>query len=226
MRKVYSMEFVWVNGSMSWFWIKAEGRNIHIDPSYYPKGQVHGPEMEQKADLILITHSHPDHFQKKTVELLKGDGTIVIAPSKVAQKRAPSKTTIAELGKEEDLGWAKVKPVYAYNLGLKGHIFHKKGACVGYLLTVGGKTIYHAGDTEFIPEMRELGHVDLALLPIGGTVTMDADAAAEAARAIGAKHVVPMHNRSKPTSELKTKLQNDLNIDVVLAEKGKAFDPF
>ena len=220
------MELVWVNGSMSWFWIKAEGRNIHIDPSYYPKGQVHGPEMNEKADLILITHSHSDHFQEETVEQLMGDRTIVIAPLKVAKKLVPSKTMIAEPGKEEDLGWVRVKAVYAYNLGLKGHVFHKKGACVGYLLTIGGKTIYHAGDTEFIPEMRQLGHVDLALLPIGGTFTMDVDAAAEAARAIGAKQVVPMHNIDTPTSELKVRLEKDPNINVILAEKGKSFEPF
>ena len=220
------MEITWVNGSMSWFWIRSEGKNIHIDPSYYPKGSAHGPELDQKADLILITHSHPDHFQEKTIERLRGDGTMVIAPSKVARKCAPAKTTIAEPGQESDLGWARVKAVDAYNLGLKGHILHRKGAGVGYLLTVGGKTIYHAGDTEFIPEMRELGHVDLALLPIGGTVTMDADAAAEAARAIGAQLVVPMHNRNTPISELKVRLEKDPNINVILAQKGRSFNPF
>ena len=220
------MELTWVNGSNSWFWIKAEGKNIHIDPAYFPKGHARGPEMDRKADLILITHSHMDHFQPKTVEQLRDDHTIIIGPPKVAKKRAPFKTTIAEPGKELDLGFAKVRPVYAYNLGLKGHIFHKKDACVGYLLTIGGKTIYHAGDTEFIPEMKDLGHVDLAMLPIGGRVTMDAGAAAEAARAIGTARVVPMHNRSTPISELKVMLEKDPAIEVILVEKGKAFDPF
>jgi L-ascorbate metabolism protein UlaG (beta-lactamase superfamily) len=74
--------------------------------------------------------------------------------------------------------------------------------------------------------MKELGHVDLALLPIGGTFTMDIDKAAEAARVIGAKQVVPMHNIHTPTSELKVRLENDTNIKVILAEKGRPFDPF
>jgi L-ascorbate metabolism protein UlaG (beta-lactamase superfamily) len=221
------MEITWVKGSMSWFWIKVGSKNIHIDPSYYPKGQGHGEEMREKADLILITHAHGDHFQEETLTELKGESTVIVAPPKVANKIGPSdKLLVAEPGKEQDLGWAKVKSVYAYNLGLKGHIFHKKGQCVGYLLTVDGKTLYHAGDTAFIPEMKELGHVDLAMLPIGGTFTMDVDAAAEAARAISAKLVVPMHNLKTSVSELKARLDNDHDIQVILAEQGKPFVPF
>lgn len=221
------MEITWVKGSMSWFWIKAGGKNIHIDPSYTPKGQDYGPETGQKADLILITHSHGDHFQEKTINELKGRTTIIVAPGKVAKKFGPSFSGIvAELGIEHDVGWAKVKAVPAYNLGLKGHIFHKKGQCVGYLITVEGKTLYHAGDTAFIPEMRQFGPVDLAMLPIGGTFTMDVDEAAEAAKAIGAKWVVPMHNLKTPVSDLKTRLENDPSIQVILAEHGKPFEPF
>ena len=183
--------------------------------------------MEDRPDLILITHSHGDHFQKETVADLKGPGTIIIGPQKVARELAGmDNVQIAEPGQEHDLGWAKVKAVHAYNLGLKGHVFHKKGKCVGYLLTVEGKTTYHAGDTALIPEINQLGHVDLALLPIGGTFTMDVDDAAEAARAIGAKYVVPMHNLKTPTSELKARLQNDPEIQVILAEPGKPFRPF
>ena len=120
----------------------------------------------------------------------------------------------------------KVKAVYAYNLGLKGHIIHKKVACVGFLVVVDGKTIYHAGDTDLIPEMKQLGQVDLAMLPIGGGPTMDAEKAAEAAIAMGAKHVVPMHNHRKPLVELKTRLEKNPEIQVILAEKGEPFEPF
>jgi L-ascorbate metabolism protein UlaG (beta-lactamase superfamily) len=221
------MEITWVKGSMSWFRIEIGGKNIHIDPSYYPKSQAHGDETNEKADLILVTHAHRDHFQEETLSSLKGDGTIIISPSKVAMKLGPSKQVhVAEIGKEQDLGWVKVKPVYAYNLGLKGHIFHKKGQCVGYLLMIDGKTLYHAGDTGLIPEMKELGNIDLALLPIGGTFTMDVDEAAEAARTIGAKRVVPMHNLKTPADELRVRLQNDPGIQVIVAEPGKPFDPF
>jgi L-ascorbate metabolism protein UlaG (beta-lactamase superfamily) len=221
------MEFTWVDGSMSWFWIRSGGKTIHIDPSYYPKDHAHGPEMTDKADLILITHSHGDHFQKGTVEDLSGSSTVVIAPKNVAKKFGPAENVkVVGPGDELDLGWLKVRAVLAYNFGLKGHIFHKKGKCVGYLITVDGMTLYHAGDTELIPEMRQLGHVDLAMLPIGGTFTMDADSAAEAARTIGAKFAVPMHNLKTPTGELKTRLAGDPDIQVILAEHGKTFEPF
>ena len=217
------MEITWVKGSNSWFWFKFEGKNVHIDPSYTPKGQSPGVEMGEKADLILITHSHGDHFQKKTVEALRTDATVVMAPAKVAGKLGPARSTVAVPGQELDLGWAKVRAVHAYNLGLKGHFLHVKGKCVGYLLTIGEKTIYHAGDTELIPEMKELGHVDMAILPIGGMVTMDVDEAAEAARIIGAATVVPMHNHGTPCSDLQARLAGDTRVSVQLAEPGKSF---
>jgi L-ascorbate metabolism protein UlaG (beta-lactamase superfamily) len=87
-------------------------------------------------------------------------------------------------------------------------------------------TLYHAGDTELIPEMGQLGKVDLAMLPIGGTFTMDVASAAKAARTMGARFVVPMHNLKTPTMELKARLADDPDIRVVLAEPGKPFEPF
>jgi L-ascorbate metabolism protein UlaG (beta-lactamase superfamily) len=220
------MEITWVKRSNSWFWIHANGKNIHIDPSYL-RGSISGPEMVEKADLVLITHAHHDHFQKKTIGNLMGNATVIIAPSNVARKLGSTgKVILIAPGEEHDLGWVKVKAVLAYNLGLKGHLLHKKGTCVGYLLTLDGKTIYHAGDTEFIPEMKQFGQVDLAMLPIGGGPTMDAEGAAEAAIAMRAKRVVPMHNHRRPVEELKTRLERDPEIQVILAEQGKPFEPF
>jgi L-ascorbate metabolism protein UlaG (beta-lactamase superfamily) len=224
-RKI-AMEITWVKGSNSWFWIQASSKNIHIDPSSH-KTSVHGPETIDKADLVLITHAHRDHFQKKTLDDLVGKATVVIAPRNVARRLGATGQVISIApGEEHDLGWVKIKAVYAYNFGLKGLLVHKKGTCVGYLLVVGGKTLYHAGDTSFIPEMKQLGHVDLAMLPIGGRVTMDAEEAAEAAIAMGAKRVVPMHNHRKPLGELKTCLEKNPEIQVILAEQGKPFEPF
>jgi len=220
------MEITWVNGSNSWFWIHANGKHIHIDPAHR-RGSIEGPEMAEKADLVLITHSHGDHFQKRTLDKLTGKATVIIAPAKVANKLGTtSHLIVVAPGEEHDFGWVKVRAVHAYNLGLKGHILHKKGTCVGYLLVVDGKTIYHAGDTDLIPEMKQLGQVDLAMLPIGGGPTMDAEGAASAAVAMGAKHVVPMHNHRKPLEGLRTHLKKNPEIQVTLAEKGKPFRPF
>lgn len=183
--------------------------------------------MKDKADLVLVTHSHGDHFQKETIGELLGAGTVVIGPENVVSKfNAGENIKLAEPGTQHDLGWVKIKAVHAYNLGLKGFFMHRRSKCVGYLVTVGDKTVYHAGDTDHIPEMEHLGHVDLALLPIGGTFTMDVDGAAEAARAIGSKLVVPMHNLRTPTSELKNRLSKDPGIHVILAEHGRPFKPF
>jgi L-ascorbate metabolism protein UlaG (beta-lactamase superfamily) len=224
-RKI-AMEITWVKGSNSWFWIHAGGKNIHIDPAY-AKVSITRPDIVDKADLVLITHAHHDHFQKKTLDNLISNATVIIAPPNVAKKLGATSQVIAVApGEEHDLGWVKVKAVYAYNFGLKGLIVHKKGTCVGYLLVVDGKTLYHAGDTELIPEMKQLGHVDLAMLPIGGRVTMDAEEAAEAAIAMGAKRVVPMHNHRRPVGELKTRLEKNPEIQVIVAEQGKPFEPF
>jgi len=92
---------------------------------------------------------------------------------------------------------------------------HHKGEGVGYLLTVNGKTIYHAGDTDFIPEMRGLGDVDVALLPIGGTFTMDIEEAIEAVVAIKPKIVIPMHYLKANPQEFKKKLEAKSNIKVI-----------
>lgn len=202
-------DITWVSESSSWFWIRADGKSVHIDPAYHRKSEARGPELENRADLVLITHSHGDHWQRETMAHLRGDETIVVAPIRVARKFRPARRVhVASAGKEYDLGWCKVKAVHAYNLGIKGHLLHKKGKCLGYLLTLEGKTIYHAGDTDLIPEMRELGHVDIAMLPIGGTFTMDVSKAAEAARTIGAKVVVPMHNLNAPIDALEKALQD------------------
>lgn len=74
---------------------------------------------------------------------------------------------------------------------------HKPGECVGYVLSAGGRRIYHAGDTDLLPEMADLGAIDVAFLPVGGTFTMDAEEAVEAAQVIGAKLTVPIHFRKE-----------------------------
>lgn len=90
-------------------------------------------------------------------------------------------------------------------------------------MTLEGTTIYHAGDTESIPEMRQLGHVDVALLPIGQKFTMGIDKAIEAAMAIGPGIVMPMHIHETNPAEFKARLESSSNIKVVLLEPDEAY---
>ena len=90
-------------------------------------------------------------------------------------------------------------------------------------MTLGGNTIYHAGDTEFIPEMQQFGNVDVALLPIGEKFTMDIEEAIEAAMAINPGIVMPMHNRETDPEEFKEKLEASSNIKVVVLKGGEIY---
>ena len=100
---------------------------------------------------------------------------------------------------------------------------NNKGDCVGYLMTVEGKTIYHAGDTDYIPEMRELGKVDVALLPFGGTFTRNIQEAAEAAIAIKPGVAIPMHRLKANPEEFEDKMEAKSNTKVVSLKIGEVY---
>jgi L-ascorbate metabolism protein UlaG (beta-lactamase superfamily) len=162
------------------FRFTAGGKVIYVDPFKVSGGG--------KADLILITHDHYDHCDPESVKSVRKPGTVVIAPGSCSGK-IPGVKAIRP-GETIPVGDVEVKAVHAYNTDKP---FHPKGAGVGFVLKVSGKTIYHAGDTDRIPEMDSLGRIDVALLPAGGTYTMDAEEAARAANAIKPGIVIPMH---------------------------------
>jgi len=120
----------------------------------------------------------------------------------------------------------RVKAVEAYNykrFKSPGKPWHPKGYGVGYLLTVEGKTIYHAGDTDFIPETKQLRNVDIALLPTGDKYTMDNAEAAEATLAIKPKTAIPMHTWGTDPQEFKKKVEAKSHIKVMALEKGEEY---
>jgi L-ascorbate metabolism protein UlaG (beta-lactamase superfamily) len=166
------------------FRIEDGQKQIYIDPWKLPAGK------SPKADVILITHAHFDHLSQDDIEQIKKDGTVFIAPKDVAAELSHTAKTVAPNQSLEVAG-IKVTAIPAYNLKKN---FHPKGNnWVGYVLRLSsGQTIYHAGDTDFIPEMKSL-KVDIALLPCGGTYTMNAKEAAEAANTFKPKIVIPMH---------------------------------
>lgn len=183
-------EVAWLGHSG--FRIAAGSGTIYIDPYRVAPGAP-------KADLILITHGHYDHFSPRDVERLSKPATEAIAPAAVAERLAGRVRSIAA-GEEiepEGVPGVSVRAVAAYNTSKRdneGRAFHPREAGgVGYELNVRGERLYHAGDTDVIPEMDSVAGVDVALLPVSGTYVMTAGEAAEAARRIGPRVAVPMH---------------------------------
>ena len=175
---------------------------IYIDP-YNIK------ENYPKADLILLTHSHYDHCSVADLKKIIRDGTKILAPadcqSKITRFDVPIKMEIAEQGKELNHEGVKISVLPAYNTDKPFH--SKEEFWVGYLIKIDDVLIYHAGDTDIIPEMQKLtGHKKLdksfiALLPVGGRFTMSAEEASEAAKLIKPTLAIPMHYGSIVGSE-------------------------
>ena len=175
----------------SGFRIDASGTTIYIDPYRIAGGPV--------ADLILVTHGHYDHYSPQDVERISGEHTWLVAPPAVAE-RASGRVASIVTGQAlelEPLAGVEVAAVAAYNTSKRdedGRPFHPRDAgWVGFDMNIRGERLYHAGDTDVIPEMDSVVGVDVALLPVSGTYVMTAGEAAEAARRIQPAAAVPMH---------------------------------
>ncbi len=159
---------------------------VYIDP-WKIAGQP------RDADVIFISHSHFDHCSLPDLGKVVKPDTIVLAPTDTAGK-LPNATAITP-GQELAIRNITVQTVPAYNIGKAFH--PKANNWCGAVFTFGkpGATtrIYYSGDTDHTPEMSELKDIDLALLPVGGTYTLDGPAAAKACEAIGCKTVIPYH---------------------------------
>lgn len=155
---------------------------VYIDPWKLSAG-------EPKADVILITHNHGDHFSAADIAKISRRETMVLTPSVVAEKMS-GKATAVKPGDKVTAAGVSIEVVPAYNTNKPNH--PKTAGHVGYIVTLSGKRIYHAGDTDLIPEMATL-KADIALLPVSGKYVMNAAEAAEAANTIKPALAIPMH---------------------------------
>ena len=163
------------------FLIKGDGKAIVIDPF-----QV---KQCEPADIILISHEHYDHCSPEDVKKIRKDSTVIVTEAQSAAKLSGD-VRVVQPGDKLTVSGIPIEAVPSYNTNKTFH--PKERGWLGFIVTVGGVRIYHAGDTDRIPEMGSF-QVDIALLPVSGTYVMTAEEAVEAARMIKPKVVIPMH---------------------------------
>jgi L-ascorbate metabolism protein UlaG (beta-lactamase superfamily) len=168
------------------------GKVIYLDPFKIEGG---GP----KADIVLVSHEHFDHCNAEDLKKVVTSDTVVVAHSQSKSQLGKLKVKeikIVKPGDRINVDDVTVEAVPAYNLNKfrePGQVFHpKQDGKLGFIVTVKGVRIYHAGDTDHIPEMKNV-QTDIALLPVSGTYVMTAKEAAEAAADINPKIAIPMH---------------------------------
>lgn len=191
------------------------GRIIYFDPYNIENS-------EEKADIIVSSHTHGDHFSRSDIKKLWKDDTVLLGPASIESslKKFDGKgLEIGEVFAYKDLS-IELFPAYT----IKKITHPKSNNWTGTIIESAGKSVYHAGDTERIPEMKELRNrnITVALLPCGGTYTMDFEEATDAAVDIQPEIVVPMHNWDKDLSSFKDVMaKKDSNIKVeILTEKS------
>ena len=200
------------------FQIKTKSKSIYIDLEK-------GADPKEDADIVLATHSHFDHCDPDKINQVRSDKTVVIAPadcqSKVTKFNIPVKMEIVEAGQDLVFGNVKISTLPAYNIDK--HFHPKDELWVGYLIKMNDVFIYHAGDTELIPEMKKFGHIDIAMLPIGNKFTMSIEEAMKVAKIINPRIVIPMHNHENNPNDLKELIEKHTNITCIALEMGDTF---
>ncbi len=141
------------------------------------------------ATFVLVSHTHYDHYSNLDITGVSGPRTQLIATADVIEKEGAGQAI--EPGRTIEIGQVRVTATPAYTPDKQYH--PRANNWVGFIVEIGSKRIYYAGDTDIIPEMRELTDIDLALLPVGGTYTMDADEAARAVSQIKPQQAIPYH---------------------------------
>ena len=187
------------------------GKVIHVDPWTKLADYTKLP----KADVILLTHDHRDHLDPKALDSVRTEKTTVVLTETCASKVTGG--IIMNNGDVKTVEGLKIEAVPAYNIvhmRSKGKPFHPKGIGNGYVITFGDKRVYVAGDTENVPEMKELKEIDIAFLPMNLPYTMTPEMVADGAKAFKPKILYPYHYGKTDTSNLVDLLKDTKGIEV------------
>ncbi len=190
---------------------KFKGKVIYVDPV----SQFADFSKMPKADLVLVTHEHGDHLDVAAIDKVRTDKMKLVYTSACAEKMPGG--IVMKNGESRVIDGIKIEAVPAYNLvhmRSEGVPFHAKGTGNGYVLTFGGKRVYIAGDTENIPEMSNLGKIDVAFLPMNLPYTMTPEMVAEAAKRIKPAILYPYHFGNTDTAKLVALLKGDKGIEI------------
>jgi L-ascorbate metabolism protein UlaG (beta-lactamase superfamily) len=187
---------------------------IHVDP--WSKGDY---SAAPQPDLILVTDIHGDHLDPQAIDSLSREDTELVVSAAVAEQLG-SGTVIAN-GESLEVAGVVVEAVPMYNLERgpeEGKLFHEKGRGNGYLLTLGGKRIYIAGDTACVPEMKALQDIDVAFVPMNLPYTMPPEEAAECVAAFKPDIVYPYHYRGSDLQVFQDSLADVPAVEVRIRE--------
>lgn len=166
---------------------------IYIDPFQLVSGEA--------ANLILVTHTHHDHYDPESITKIINPETKIFAPKLVTDKNEFPNLQPITFPQTIKINNISITSFPAYNINkfrAPNLPYHPKDDGVGYIIKINNTRIFHAGDTDAIPEFSKLKDIDIALLPIGGTYTMTAEEAVDAVKSIKPKYVIPMHYNSLP----------------------------
>jgi len=186
-------------------------RVIHIDPVSRYADYSKMP----KADVIFVTHQHGDHFDKRAIEQIMKQDTALILTETCARDMANG--LVMKNGDKKTIKGIDIEAVPAYNIVHKregGEPFHPRGVGNGYVLTMGEKKIYIAGDTENIPEMSSLSGIHCAFLPMNLPYTMTPEMVAQAVRMFHPRILYPYHFGDTNVQELVRLLKDQKDCEV------------
>ncbi len=186
---------------------------IHVDPF----SRLADYSKLPKADLIMITHEHGDHLDLKALEQVRTQKTILILTETCAKTIKGG--IVMQNGDARTVGGLQIEAVPAYNLvhmRSEGVPYHPKGIGNGYVITFHEKRVYIAGDTENIPEMKQLKNIDCAFLPMNLPYTMTPEMVADAAKAFKPKILYPYHYGDTDTSKLVELMKDTPEVDVII----------